>query len=203
MKRFILIVAISIFIVMPIPADTSQFKEEPVYKVIVNMGPWMRRGVKPRFEVMEGLSDSTSPTNFAVRVMEVELDELIARLQRSIRQDPKMLLSFYTGESFGRMTLRISFIKSADNSVMAESLLGMLFFMGKVDHDKAVTYFNNVLTKKPKDWDTITALGIIYEDKGDGAKANQMFQQALALNPNHPDKGKLSKPGEKFNMRNE
>jgi hypothetical protein len=55
----------------------------------------------------------------------------------------------------------------------------------------------------PKDWDTITALGIIYEDKGEDAKASQMLQQAVALNPNHPDKVKLSKPGQKFNFRND
>jgi superkiller protein 3 len=59
--------------------------------------------------------------------------------------------------------------------------------------DKEVAAFKKAIEIDPKFWVAMINLGTTYYAMGQGAQAAPLFRQALALNPNHPEKAEIEK----------
>lgn len=58
---------------------------------------------------------------------------------------------------------------------------------------KEIAAFQKAIEIDPKYWVAMINLGATYYYQGDKAKAAPLFKQALALNPDHPEKPQLEK----------
>jgi tetratricopeptide (TPR) repeat protein len=59
--------------------------------------------------------------------------------------------------------------------------------------ENEIISFQKALDIDPKNWAAMINLGNTYYSRGEKIKAATWFRQALALNPNHPEKAKIEK----------
>ncbi len=81
----------------------------------------------------------------------------------------------------------------------AYNMLGMAYrFKYQQTNDPAlqeneIIAFEKALVVDPKNWAAMINLGNTYYARGEKTKAANLFRQALALNPNHPEKAQIQK----------
>lgn len=59
--------------------------------------------------------------------------------------------------------------------------------------DSEIISFQKALQIDPRSWAAMINLGHTYYAQGDKAAAARLFKEALALNPNHPEKAQIDK----------
>lgn len=88
-------------------------------------------------------------------------------------------------------------IKLEPKSSVAYNLLGMAYRfkynqLGNPEmRDQEIAAFKQAIEIDPKNWGAMINLGATYYFQGDKAKAAPLFQQALTLNPHHPEKPQI------------
>jgi superkiller protein 3 len=90
-------------------------------------------------------------------------------------------------------------IQEDPNSEVTYNLLGMAY-RHKYNQvhtqdlkNQEIAAFKKAVEIDPNSWVALINLGVSYYYMGEKAKAAPLFQKALSLNPNHPEKAQLEK----------
>ncbi len=90
-------------------------------------------------------------------------------------------------------------LKLEPKSSSAYNLLGMAYHfkynqLGNPEFkQKEIAAFQKAVDIDPRNWGAMINLGATYYYMGEKAKAAALFKQALAVNPDHPEKAELEK----------